>query len=119
LPGDDLAVAEQEIRDAIGDLSPYEVTIERSVHMWPALVEPGDPGIQALSAAHAEVVRQPPRTIYGLGTYDAGGPCSLGVPTVMYGASGGVWPLGTDFAPIAAVETEARVLAQLILDQLA
>ena len=54
LPGDDLAVAEEEVRNVIGDLSPYEVTVERSVHMWPALVDPDDPGVQALRAAHLE-----------------------------------------------------------------
>ena len=118
LPGDDLAVAEAEVRNVIGDLSPYEVTVERSVHMWPALVDPDDPGVQALKAAHAAVVGDEPRTYYGLGTFDAGGPCALGVPTVMYGASGGEWPTGTDFIAISAVEREARVLARLILDQL-
>jgi acetylornithine deacetylase/succinyl-diaminopimelate desuccinylase-like protein len=118
LPGDDLAVAEAEIRNVIGDLSPYEVTVERGVHMWPALVEPNEPGVRALKAAHTAVIGKEPSTIYGLGTFDAGGPCALGVPTVMYGASGGVWPTGTDFVAISAVETEARVLAHLILDQL-
>jgi acetylornithine deacetylase/succinyl-diaminopimelate desuccinylase-like protein len=118
LPGDDLAVAEAEIRNVIGDLSPYEVTVERSVHMWPALVEPDEPGVRALQAAHTAVVGKEPQTIYGLGTFDAGGTCALGVPTVMYGASGGVWPTGTDFVAISAVEIEARVLTHLILDQL-
>jgi acetylornithine deacetylase/succinyl-diaminopimelate desuccinylase-like protein len=118
LPGDDLAVAEAEIRNVIGDLSPYQVTVERNVHMWPALVESTDPGVRALQAAHTAVVGDEPRTIYGLGTFDAGGPCALGVPTVMYGASGGEWPLGPDFVAISAVETEARVLAHLIVDQL-
>jgi hypothetical protein len=30
-----------------------------------------------------------------------------------------VWPTGVDFVTIADVETEARVLAELIVDQLA
>jgi hypothetical protein len=57
-------------------------------------------------------------TEYGQGTFDAGGPCALGVPTVMFGASGGVWPTGVDYVTVSDVETEARVLARLILDQL-
>jgi hypothetical protein len=36
----------------------------------------------------------------------------------MYGATGGVWPTGADFVPISAVESEARVLARLILSEL-
>jgi acetylornithine deacetylase/succinyl-diaminopimelate desuccinylase-like protein len=119
LPGDDPDAAADEIRAAIGDLAPYRVTVERGVYMWPALVEPALPGVQALQAAHTVVCGAPADTFYGQGTFDAGGPCALGVPTVMYGASGGVWPLGTDFVPLAAVETEARVLAHCILSLLA
>jgi hypothetical protein len=37
----------------------------------------------------------------------------------MYGASGGVWPTGVDFVTIADAEAEARVLAHLILSELA
>jgi acetylornithine deacetylase/succinyl-diaminopimelate desuccinylase-like protein len=118
LPGDNPDDAAREIREAIGDLSPYDVSVERSVYMLPAIVEPDEPGVQALQAAHLSVVGREAGTHYGLGTFDAGGPCALGVPTVMYGASGGVFPTGVDFVPIAAVEKEAQVLAHLILDQL-
>jgi acetylornithine deacetylase/succinyl-diaminopimelate desuccinylase-like protein len=118
LPGDDPVEAAEEIRRAIGDLSPYEVTVEPGVHMLPALVDPSDAGVRALQEAHRAVVGAPPGVVYGQGTFDAGGPCRLGVPTVMYGASGGVWPVGDDFVPISQVVTEARVLATLVLDQL-
>ena len=118
LPGDDPAAVADEIRAAIGDLSPYEVTVEPDVYMLPALVEPDHPGVQALQAANQVGRGQPAETYDGLGTFDAGGPCSLGVPAVMFGASGGDYPLGADFVPISAVETEAQVLAHFILDQL-
>lgn len=120
LPGDDPDAAAQEVREAIGDMSPYRVDIQRGVYMLPALVEPDHPGVRALQAAHAAVFGREAETYYNPGTYDAGGPCSLGVPTVMYGAVGvGEWPLGSDAMPISRVEREARVLARLILDQLA
>ena len=118
LPGDDPEAATQEIREAIGDLSPYRVTVERGVYMLPALVDPDQPGVKALEAAHRSVVRSELETVYGQGTFDAGGLCRHGVPTVMYGATGGDWPTGDDFVPVSAVETEARVLWQVILDQL-
>ena len=118
LPGDDPADAAREVRDAIGDLSPYRVTVEQDVYMLPALVEPDHPGVRALQAANLAIRGREAETLYGQGTFDAGGPCALGVPTVMYGASGGEFPTGVDFVPISAVETEARVLARLILDQL-
>lgn len=119
LPGDDLDQAVSEVREAIGDMSPYTVTVTPGVVMLPALVEPDHAGVQALQAANTTVRGHPAETFYGQGTFDAGGPCARGVPTVMYGASGGVWPAGIDFVPLRALETEARVLAHLILRELA
>lgn len=119
IPGDDPTAATDEIRAAIGDLSPYRVAVSEGVHMLPALVAPDDPGVHALQTAHTAQTGEPAATRYGQGTFDAGGPCALGIPTVMYGASGGVWPTGVDFVTISDVETEARVLAHLILTELA
>ena len=118
LPGDDLDQATEDVRNTIGDLSPYQVTVERGLHMLPALVDPEHPGIQALTEAHQLVRGSAPETFYGQGTYDAGGPCAAGVPTVMYGVGGGVRPLGEDFAPISHVVDEARVITHTILSLL-
>jgi acetylornithine deacetylase/succinyl-diaminopimelate desuccinylase-like protein len=119
LPGDDPTAATGEIRDVIGDLSPYRVTVEADVVMLPALVDPDHPGVQALQAAHAAERGAAAETIYLQGTFDAGWGCSIGIPTVMYGAGEGSSLLGDDFVPVSDVETEARVLTRLILDQLA
>jgi acetylornithine deacetylase/succinyl-diaminopimelate desuccinylase-like protein len=118
LPGDDPDEATREVREVIGDLAPYGVSIERGVFMLPALVNPDHPGVQALQAANVAVRGAPAVTYHGQGTFDAGGPCALGVPTVMFGASGGVGLLGPDFVAVDDLETEARVLAQLILSEL-
>jgi acetylornithine deacetylase/succinyl-diaminopimelate desuccinylase-like protein len=119
LPGDDPDTATEEIRAVIGDLAPYQVTITRDVFMLPALVDEGDAGIQALQEANRAMCGHQAKTCYEPGTFDAGGLVNRGVPTVMYGASGGVGLLGVDFVPISSVEKEARVLAHLILSQLA
>ena len=119
IPGDDPGGVPDEIRAAIGDLSPWSVEVEGDVYMLPALVAEDHPGVVALQAAHRAVRGAEARTYHGLGTFDAGGPCALGVASIMYGASGGEFPTGVDFVPISAVETEAKVLAHLILDQLA
>jgi acetylornithine deacetylase/succinyl-diaminopimelate desuccinylase-like protein len=119
LPGDDVDEAAAQIREAIGDLTPYEVTVERGVFMLPALVDPETPGVRALQTAHTAVRGEPARTVHGRGAFDAGGPCAAGVPTVMYGVSGGVWMLGDDFVPLNGVEDEAKVLAHLIISELA
>ncbi|HET9016846.1 MAG TPA: M20/M25/M40 family metallo-hydrolase [Thermomicrobiaceae bacterium] len=118
LPGDDPVAAVAEVRAAIGDLSPYTVTIEQGVAMLPALVDPDHPGVRMLADAHHAVTGREPARVYGAGTFDAGGLCALGIPAVMYGASGDADLTGTDFVPISAVETEARALARLILGYL-
>ena len=118
LPGDDPDEAVAEIRAAIGDLAPYEVTVERSVHMWPSLVGPDAALVRDLGAAYRTVTGAEARTFYAGGTYDAGGPSSFGVPTVTFGAGGGDWPLGIDYVPLSQVVTQARVVARLVLDTL-
>ena len=118
LPGDDVDQAVAEVRGAIGDLSPYEVTVTRGPHMLPALVDPQHNGVQALTEAHRMVYSQDPETYYGQGTFDAGGPCAAGVPAVMYGVGGGASMMGEDFAPVRQVVDEARVLAHTIMSLL-
>ncbi|MCC6177328.1 MAG: M20/M25/M40 family metallo-hydrolase [Chloroflexi bacterium] len=118
LPGDDPDAAVAEIREAIGDLAPYGVHVERGVYMLPSLVEPDAAIVRDLSTAFRQVTGAEPRTFYAGGTYDAGGPSSFGVPTVMFGASGGDWPLGIDFVPLSKVVQEANIVASLVLDTL-
>ena len=115
LPGDDPARAVAEVRDAIGDLAPYQVRVEQGYHMLPALVEPDHPGVQALTAAHRDVHSREPETYYGQGSFDAGGPCAAGAPTVMYGVGGGASVLDVDFVPLSQVYAVARVLMHTIL----
>jgi acetylornithine deacetylase/succinyl-diaminopimelate desuccinylase-like protein len=117
LPGDDPAQVTADVRQAIGDMSPYEVTVEQGHHMWPALVEPDHPGVVALRDAHAAVHGENPGSYYGQGTYDAGGPCALGVPAIMYGVGGGSESvLGDDFVPLSHLDTVSRVVAQTIFN---
>jgi hypothetical protein len=84
--------------------------------MLPALVDASEPGVRALFAAHHAEAGADPATEYGQGSFDAGGPLARGIPTVMYGASGGVGLTGDDFVPVAMVEREARVLTRLIVN---
>ena len=115
LPGDQPAAATDELRQAIGDMAPYEVTVEQGNFMWPALVDPQEIGVQRLMDAHMAVHNEKPDIFYGQGTFDAGGPCAAGVPAVMYGVGGGGGVLEADFVPISQVERVARTVAQTIL----
>ncbi len=118
LPGDDPHQATEEIRQVIGDLSPYKVSVDLGVYMLPALVERSHPGVRALQEANFAIRGSEADEFHGFGTFDAGGLCAFGIPTVMYGSSGKSALTDTDFVPISAVETEARVLAYLILSYL-
>ena len=118
LPGDDPAAATEEVRQAIGDLSPWKATVEQGHHMWPALVDPDDPVVRLLADAHESVHGAPPGTYYGQGTFDAGGPCAAGIPAVMYGVAGGAGVLDTDLVALSCVERVALVVARTALSWL-
>ncbi|HJN87225.1 MAG: M20/M25/M40 family metallo-hydrolase [Dehalococcoidia bacterium] len=115
LPGDDVDQAVEDVRKTIGDLSPYQVSVEKGEYMLPALVDAEHRGVQALMEAHRQVRGSEPETFHGIGTFDAGGQCSAGVPAVMYGAGGGGSFIGVDFAPVSQVIDEARVVTRTIL----
>ena len=114
LPGDDIDEAVDEVRRAIGDMAPYQVTVERGVHMLAAYVDEDAPIVQRLAASTEFVRGKKPAIYYGPGAFDAGGPCALGVPTVMWGPRGGDGLLGDDYIPISSAWDEALVLAHLI-----
>jgi len=118
LPGDDPDRAAVEIAEHLGDLSPFGVEVRRGVFMLPALVEPDEPGVLALQRASRVMTGREAEGIYLQGTFDAGGLCAAGIPTVMYGAGGGDWPVGDDFVTVSDARMEAAVLAHMILDYL-
>jgi|GEM_PF-346890 len=118
LPGDDPAAAVGEVRAAVGDMHPYEVRVEQGVYMLPATVEEDSEIVRQLTQANEAVRGLTPPIRYGQGSFDAGGPCARGVPTVMWGASGGDGLLGDDFVALGAAWDEVRVLARLILSYL-
>jgi acetylornithine deacetylase/succinyl-diaminopimelate desuccinylase-like protein len=118
LPGDDPEQAVADVRATIGDLSPYQVQVERGSYMLPALVDAQHPGVLALQEAHRRIRGMELETYYGQGSFDAGGPCAAGVPAVMYGVGGGASVLAEDFVPLSHVIDEARVLTHTILSLL-
>ena len=118
LPGDDPDQAVKEVRDSLSDMRPYEVNVSRGECMLPALVDPKIPCLSVLRKAHKDVLGTKLEEYYGQGSFDAGGPCSAGVPTVMYGVGGGSFPVGDDYVPISHVINEARVISRFILGQL-
>lgn len=114
LPGDDITEAVNEIRAAIGDMSPFEVEVERGVHMLPAEVDPESPVVQRLRGANVRARGVEPELRSIPGAFDAGGLCAMGIPTVMWGAAGGDGLLGDDWVTLIDGWNEVRTLADLI-----
>jgi acetylornithine deacetylase/succinyl-diaminopimelate desuccinylase-like protein len=86
--------------------------------MWPSLVDVDHPGVVGLAEAHRAATGEEPALVYPKSTFDAGGPASLGIPTVMYGASGGDWPTGDDYVAVRDMSTEAATMAAFITSYL-
>jgi acetylornithine deacetylase/succinyl-diaminopimelate desuccinylase-like protein len=115
LPGDDPGQAVDELRQWIGDLPPYRISVEAGEHMLPALVDADDPNVQALASVLGQLRPDADRTFHAPGTFDAGATSARSIPTVMFGARGGDWPLGPDFVAIEDLRAEALALGAFIL----
>ena len=113
LPGEDVEAAVSEVRAALADVSPWTVEVGRDVFMLPALVDESAPVVRALRAAGQRVLDRPPPVVYPRYCFDAGGLTSAGIPTVMFGASGGSGDVvyGDDWVSLADVTREAKILA--------
>jgi succinyl-diaminopimelate desuccinylase len=115
LPGDDPAVVLHEIERELHDLP---VIVREGPVMLPALVEESATVVSALQQGAVDALGRPLETFYPPYTYDAGYPCSIGVPTVMCGPStseiAATGILGEDFVPAESVREIAAVYAAAI-----
>ena len=115
LPGDDPAAAIDQVREAIGDLPPYRISVEAGELMLPALVDSGEPHVERLASILAQLRPNAERTFYAPGTFDAGATSARGIPTIMFGARGGDWPVGSDYVAIEDLRAEALALGAFIV----
>lgn len=116
LPGDDEDAIVAEISELLTDLP---VAVSRGASMLPALVSESDAVVLALQAGARDALGRPLETFYPPYTFDAGYPCSLGVPTVMCGPSssdfGGPDVLGADFVLLRHLREAAAVFASAVV----
>jgi succinyl-diaminopimelate desuccinylase len=86
--------------------------------MLPALVSEEDDVVVALQRGARHALGRPLETFYPPYTFDAGYPCSLGVPTVMCGPSssdfGGPDVLGADFVLLRHLRQAAATFAAAV-----
>jgi hypothetical protein len=87
--------------------------------MLPVLVDPDEPHVGSLTEILRQVRDERDVSFYAPGTFDGGGTASRGIPTVMFGARGGDWPLGADYVSIDDLVHEARTLGAFVLATLA
>jgi acetylornithine deacetylase/succinyl-diaminopimelate desuccinylase-like protein len=85
-PGDDVADAIQEIKDAIGDMSPFKITFERGALQYPSKHAQDSDLIQSVARAYRDSLDEEPGYRYVDYTIDAGYMNRAGIPTVMFGA---------------------------------
>jgi acetylornithine deacetylase/succinyl-diaminopimelate desuccinylase-like protein len=116
LPGTDPADATARIRDRLEGLRPFgcDVEVRDGVCMLPAYLPPGERGVLApLDAAVRTHLGEVRHTVYG-GSFDAGGPASRGIATVMFGVPDEGDLLGDDFVRLSAVRSEAAAIADTV-----
>src|SRR5919202_4690476 len=121
LPGEAIDAAVAGVRAALGDLSPYGLSVEQGAFMYPAEVPPDAPVVRALQAAGRATLGREIETFYLPNTFDAGYANHVGIPTVMFGP--GVRRLGSgvmdeDLVALSHVHDAARVYAYTILSLL-
>jgi acetylornithine deacetylase/succinyl-diaminopimelate desuccinylase-like protein len=120
LPGDDVDEAVTEIVQAIGDMKPWEVTVEKDVVMLPSVVDPEAGIVKALQKATSSIDAKEATLKYQKSAYDAGGPTSLGIPSVMWGRIRGesIDIMGDRFVALRSLEDEVKTVGRLIIDML-
>lgn len=121
LPGEEPVAALEEIRAAIGDLSPYRVEVTAGAMMYPAEVPPDAPVVQAMQRAARATLGHDLETFYLPNTFDAGYANHVGIPAVMFGP--GIRRLGgevmsDEFVALSHCRDAARVYAHTLLSML-
>ena len=122
VPGSSMDAAVEEVRTALGDLSPFQVDVRRGPYMLPSETAEDAPIVKALGRAVEACRGRSLETFHATFTGDAGYACSQEVPPVEFGpAAYGEMnrPTGTEFVSVADVREAARVYAHVILDMLA
>lgn len=112
LPGDTEDDVLGQIADALAGLP---VSVTAGPVMEPALVSEDDTVVRALQAGARTALSRPLETFVPPYTFDAGYPCSLGVPTVMCGPStpeiAGTGILGEDAIRVGELTAAAALYA--------
>ena len=88
--------------------------------MLPSVVDPESEIVRGLQKAIVSLDGKETELVYGRGAFDAGGPTSMGIPTIMWGRPKTNYGnlLGDDFVSLRGVEEETIILGRLIMSML-
>jgi acetylornithine deacetylase len=118
LPGEDPHAAVAAIRAVLPTAKGLEVHADAGPLMWPALVDPSHPAVQAL-VRRVQAAGRTSGTFYSPNTFDAGYPCRAGIPTVMFGPGrrrfGGQGLLADDVVAVDDCVVAAEAIRNAIL----
>jgi len=124
LPGTTPDEAVEQIRQALGTIPPYDVTVEQGAFHLPYQVSPDLPHVRALAAAYEAVRGRAPGIGYVPYAFDAGYANYRGIPTVMFGPAAemrrlaGEDVLATEFIALAEVRDFTKIYAHALLSLL-
>lgn len=116
LPGDEPDQVCDDVRRALAGLP---VTVSKGPLMMPALVDPAERVVRELQQSADAALGHALQVVYPRYTFDAGYPCSIGIPTVMVGPSSpelsttGV--LGDDHVAAEQIRQAAQLYAALAM----
>ncbi len=119
LPGDDVDEAVAEIRAAVGEVEPFDITVTRDVMMEPSVVSEDSPIVRSLQSSIGTLDGEEAETVHFPGAFDAGGLTNQGIPTVMWGRpecnEDIMWE---DYVTLRGVEEESRIVGRTVLELL-
>lgn len=85
-PGQDVELAIEEIKAAVGDMKPWRVTFERGALQYPTKFRKDSELVQSVATAYRVALDVDPSFHYVDFTIDAGYLNMVGIPTMMFGA---------------------------------
>ena len=86
VPGEDVEDAIQEIKNAVGDMSPWKVSYERGALQLPTKHGRDAKVVQTVAESYRNMLEEEPEFGYVGFTIDAGYLNKVGIPTIMFGA---------------------------------
>lgn len=116
LPGDELEDSLKQIRETIGDVPPFKVTVEKGAFMYPSEVSMDASVVKGVSEGIKTMLNREPEFFYSHSTIDAGYLNRAGIETILYGAQVPEFAhTDHDIVPLSRVVETTQVYAYMAI----